>query len=67
MALKFKPKNQRVRLAMGTGEYLAGIGPVVDNPGMIFAVIGPFDGHTDKQDLQDALEMLCRGFNLEVS
>jgi hypothetical protein len=65
MGLKFKPQRQQVRLIYGDGEYLSGMDHVVNNPGKVFAVIGPFDGHTDKQDLMDALEMVCRGHNTE--
>ena len=35
--------------------------------GKVFAVIGPFDGFRDKQDLQGALMLLLRGYNLEDS
>jgi len=52
-----------VRLLFGDGEYLSGMDHVVRNPGKVFAVIGPFEEHTDKQDLQDALEKVCREFN----
>jgi hypothetical protein len=65
-ALKFRPKNRQVRLVYGDGEYLSGMDHVKNNPGKVFAVIGPFDEHTDKTDLQDALLMLCRGFNIET-
>lgn len=64
-ALKFKPYDKRVRLIFGDGEALTGMDHVKQNPGKVFAVIGPFDTHTDKADLQDVLETVCRGFNLE--
>lgn len=64
-ALKWKPKVRQVRMIFGDGEYLSGCDSVRSNPGKVFAVIGPFDGHTDKQDLQDALTTLLRGYNLE--
>lgn len=64
-ALKFKPKDRQVRLIFGDGEYLSGMDHVQNNPGKVFAVIGPFDGHTDKPDLQDMLRLVCRGYNLE--
>jgi hypothetical protein len=38
---------------------------VEKNPGKVFAVIGPFDNHTDRPALMDALDLLVRGFNLE--
>lgn len=63
MALKFRPKADQVRLIFGDGEHLSGVDSVKGNPGKVFAVIGPFDGHTDKADLQDMLETVCRGFN----
>lgn len=37
---------------------------VKENPGKVFAIIGPFDDHCDKMQLQNALTMLCRGFNV---
>lgn len=64
-ALKFKPKDRQVRLIYGDGEYLAGMDHVKNNPGKVFAVIGPFDKHTDKSELQDALDLLARGWNVE--
>ncbi len=65
MALKFKPQDKLVRLIYGDGEALSGMDHVKQNPGKVFAVIGPFDGHMNKADLQDMLETICRGFNLE--
>lgn len=64
-ALKWKPKDRQVRVIYGDGEHLSGTDSVTKNPGKVFAVIGPFDGHADKPELQDALEMLLRGYNLE--
>lgn len=66
MSLKFKPYDKRVRLIFGDGEHLSGMDHVTHNPGKVFAVIGPFDNHTDKADLQDMLETLLRGYNLEA-
>lgn len=66
-ALKFKPKSQQVRLVFGDGRYLSGMDHVSKNPRKIFAVIGPFEHHTDKPELQDVLEVLCRGYNVEPS
>jgi hypothetical protein len=63
MALTFKPKNEQVRLIFGDAEYLSGMDHVTKNPGKVFAVIGPFDAHTDKPELQDILQIVCRGFN----
>jgi len=38
---------------------------MTEHKGKVFAVIGPFDSHMDKPDLQDALRMLLRGYNIE--
>jgi hypothetical protein len=64
-ALKFKRREDRVRIIYGDGEHLSGMDHVRENPGKVFAVIGPFDGHTDKPELQDMLQTLLRGFNLD--
>jgi hypothetical protein len=64
-ALRFKPRAKQMRLIYGDGKYLSGMDHVKQNPGKVFAVIGPFEGHTDKPDLQDALQILLRGFNTE--
>lgn len=66
-ALKWKPKDKQVRIIFGDGWSLSRVDSVESNPDKVFAVIGPFDGHMDKQDLQDALQMLLRGFNLKES
>lgn len=66
MTLKFKPRARQVRLIYSDGEALSGVDSVTENPGKVFAVIGPFDNHTDKPELQDMLDIICRGFNLEV-
>lgn len=63
-ALAFKPYDKRVRVIYGDGKYLSGMDHVRKNPNKVFAVIGPFDSHTDKSDLQDMLETLLRGYNL---
>ncbi len=60
-ALKFKPKDRQTRLVFTDAP-----GRVMpDSAGKVFAVIGPFDGFTDKADLQEALQILLRGHNLE--
>ena len=64
-AMKFKPKHEQVRLVFGDGRYLSGMDHVKDNHNKVFAVIGPFDTHTSKAELQDALEIFCRGWNIE--
>jgi len=62
-ALKFKPKDQQVRLVFtdAPGQTMP------EHQGKVFAVIGPFDDFTDKQGLMDALELVCRGWNLTES
>lgn len=65
MTLRYKPKDRQVRLIFGDGEYLSRLDHVREAPGKVFAVIGPFDAHMDKQELQHALEMVCRGYNVE--
>lgn len=60
-ALKFKSKNKQTRLIMSDDP-----GRVMpEYKGKVFCVIGPFEDFTDKTDLQDALVMLIRGYNLE--
>lgn len=61
MALRFKPKHQQVRLIYTDGPGRA----MPEHAGKVFALIGPFDGFTDKSDLRDALETLIRGYNVE--
>lgn len=36
-----------------------------ENKGKVFCMIGPFENHLDKPDLERALTMVCRGFNLK--
>lgn len=33
--------------------------------GKVFAIIGPFEGHMDKPELQKLLETVLRGYNLK--
>lgn len=65
MTLKFKSKSRQVRIIYSDGEALSGVDSVKKNPGKVFAAIGPFDDHMDKQELMDALEFVCRGWNTE--
>jgi hypothetical protein len=60
-ALRFKPKNRQTRLVFTSGPEAA----MPEHHGKVFALIGPFDSFTDKTDLQDMLECLIRGHNLE--
>lgn len=67
MALRVRKdeKDGAVRLGWGDGEYINTMSMVTDNPGKVFAVIGPFDTHMDKLQLQDALLLICRGYNVK--
>lgn len=60
-ALRFKPKDEQVRLILTDGP--GGVMP--EHKGKVFAVIGPFENFTDKPELQNALMTLLRGYNLE--
>lgn len=62
-ALKWKSYAQRLRVMYSSDP--GGTDVVINNPGKVFAIIGPFEDPVDKAVLQDALEMLVRGFNLE--
>lgn len=64
MALKFRQKSEQVRMIFADGEHLSTVDSVQSNPGKVFAVIGPFEGHMDKADLQKMLQTLCRGYNV---
>ena len=63
MALKFKSKKDRVRLIFTDGVERT-IESNNDLNGKVVAIIGPFDNFTDKQNLQNMLITLCRGYNL---
>lgn len=60
-ALRFKSKNRQTRIVFTDGPGAA----LPEYAGKIFALIGPFEDFTDKTDLQEALVMLLRGYNLE--
>ena len=62
-ALRWKPKERQVRIIYSDGP--GRVDSVEKNPGKVFAVIGPFDNHTDRPELMDALDLLVRGYNLE--
>ena len=51
-----------MRIIYADGERLNTVDSVLKNPRKVFAVIGPFDGHLDKTDLQDALLSLLRRY-----
>ena len=62
MTLKFRPKSEQVHLIYSDGPQ-----PCMSHhggEGKVFAVIGPFQDFTDKPDLMDTLETLCRGYNV---
>lgn len=61
MALKFKPKNRQVRMVYTDAPEVA----MPEHRGKVFAIIGPFDDHMDKPELQKTLQMLLRGYNIE--
>lgn len=61
VSLRWKPKDKRVRVVMTDGPGAA----MPEHKGKVFALIGPFDSHADKGDLQDMLITLIRGYNLE--
>ena len=62
-ALHWKPKARQTRVIYSDDP--GRVDSVTKNPGKVFAIIGPFDTHTDKQSLMDALELVVRGHNLE--
>jgi hypothetical protein len=53
----------KIRIIYTDGEHLNRVDSVKSNPGKVFAVVGPFDNHNDKVDLQNLLETLLRGYN----
>jgi hypothetical protein len=59
--LRFKSKENRLRLIFTDRAGAA----MPEHNGKVFALIGPFDSHTDKGDLQDMLTTIIRGYNLE--
>lgn len=61
-ALKFKPKDKRVRLVFTSDRPACMTG---EPDGKVYAVIGPLAGFTAQTDLQDMLTTLVRGWNLE--
>lgn len=65
VAPKYRPKSEQVRIIWGDGKFLDRLDHASESPDKVFAVIGPFDSHIDKSDLQKALVFVCRGFNTE--
>lgn len=66
MSVEWKPKNEQVRLVM-TSETPGPFKSEFENNAKVFAVIGPFDDFTDKQDLQAALTTFLSGYNIKRS
>jgi hypothetical protein len=66
VALKWKPKKDRVRL-IWTSEAPGPFKIEFEDNAKVFGIIGPLDNFTDKRDLQDALETFLRGYNLKKS
>lgn len=58
--------TKQVRVIYGDGAFLTKCDHVQENIAKVFAVIGPFDGHMDKMELQRAIEMVCRGYNIKT-
>jgi hypothetical protein len=58
-----KQTNNQVRIVYSGDPERTTV--VQNNPGKIFATIGPFDSHEDKVELQKALTMLLRLWNHE--
>lgn len=58
---KFRKNSVRMVFTDGPGNN----GVVNDNPGKVFCVIGPFENFGDRPELEQALELLIRGYNLD--
>lgn len=54
--------SKNVRLIYGDGESLSDMDHVRRAPRKVFAVIGPFDGHTDKPELQEMILAALREY-----
>lgn len=61
MTLEFKPKEEQARLVYSSAPQAA----FPEHKDKVFAVIGPFHTFADKEDLQRALLMLMRGWNIK--
>lgn len=60
-----RPREEQVRVIITQGEHVSRSNLVTENPGKLFMVIGPFDSFSDKDELSHAVELVCRGYNLE--
>lgn len=60
--LKMRPEGDQVRIVFTDAPASASL--VRENPGAVFAVIGPFEGFDKKRELQEAIVMLLRGYNV---
>ena len=63
LALTYKPKDQQVRMILSDDPKSCPI--VTEHPGKVYAVIGPFDGFSDKMELQHMIETMLRGWNVK--
>ncbi len=61
MTLRFRPKDEQVRIIYTDGPGSA----MPEHKGKVFALIGPFEAHDDKMELQKMLLTLIRGWNIE--
>lgn len=59
MTLKFRNDPVRIIYTDAPGAVMP------EHKDEVFAVIGPIGNFSDRTDLQDALEWLIRGYNLE--
>lgn len=60
--MALKNRDNPVRLIYST---TAALEKFPEFEGKVCAIIGPFETFSDHRDLQRALEMLLRGFNIE--
>ena len=62
MTLKHKPTDQQVRIVFTDAPERA----MPEHRGRVFALIGPFENHQDKADVQKMILALLRGWNIEA-
>lgn len=61
MAMKFKPEAEQARLVYSSADQAC----FPEHRDKVFAVLGPFDSFADKPELQNALRILLRGWNIQ--
>lgn len=61
--MRWRHKDKRVRLIFSSGPQES-FGTASNE---VFAIIGPFTSFTDKHELQELLEIVIRGYNMEPS